>query len=456
MATWAGVILAAGKGTRMKSRIPKALHCVAGVEMLSWVKGAVSETPVTLTAAVVGPEFPTQHPCFSNGMNRVLQGERLGTGHALLQTQSLIAEQADHVLVVNADMPLLTPDTLNRMIDRHLGADAALTLLTCRTEEPGEMGRVIRGPSEEITGVVEWRDANTDIRSSNEVCCGVYCFQSELLWPALQDLSPAPNGEFYITSLIEKAHQSGFSVESVSPADPDEALGVNDRSDLARVTAVAFERTRQRAMARGVTLVDPPSTFIDAPVSLGIDTALEPGVILQGETSIGGDCTIGPNAIIRDSSIGDECRIQGSVIEGTSIADRVEVGPYCHLRPGARLAEDVHIGNYVEIKETTIGPGTKVGHFSYLGDAEVGANVNIGAGSVTCNYDGESKNRTIIGDGAFIGSDSMLVAPVRIGARAVTGAGSVVTGDLSDGALAYGVPAREKPRDQVSRRNGEA
>ena len=439
----------------MKSRIPKALHRVAGKEMLSWVKGAVSGTPVTLTAAVVGPEFPTQHPCFSNGMNRVLQEERLGTGHALLQTQPLVAEQADHVLVVNADMPLLTPDTLNRMIDRHLGAEAALTVLTCLIEEPGEMGRVIRGPSGEVTGVVEWRDADAETRSSNEVCCGVYCFQSELLWPALQDLAAAPNGEFYITALIEKAHQKGFSVESVSPTNPDEALGVNDRSDLARATAVAFERTRQRAMAQGVTLVDPPSTFIDAPVSLGIDTVLEPGVILQGETSVGGDCTIGPNAVIRDSSIGDGCWIQGSVIEDASIADRVEVGPYCHLRPGARLAREVHIGNYVEVKETTIGPGTRVGHFSYLGDAEVGADVNIGAGTVTCNYDGETKNRTIIGDGAFIGSDSMLVAPVMIGARAVTGAGSVVTSNLPDDALAYGVPARERTREQDSKGNGE-
>ena len=359
------------------------------------------------------------------------------------------------MLVVNADMPLLTPDTLNRMIERHLDTEATLTVLTCHIEEPGEMGRIIRGPSGEVTGVVEWRDADAETRSSNEVCCGAYCFQSELLWPALQDLAAAPNGEFYITALIEKAHQKGFSVESVSPINPDEVLGVNDRSDLARVTAVAFERTRQRAMAQGVTLVAPSSTFIDAPVTLGTDTVLEPGVILRGETSVGGDCTIGPNAIIRDSSIGDGCRIQGSVIEEASIADRVEVGPYCHLRPGARLAREVHIGNYVEVKETTIGPGTRVGHFSYLGDAEVGADVNIGAGTVTCNYDGETKNRTIIGDGAFIGSDSMLVAPVRIGARAVTGAGSVVTSNLPDDALAYGVPARERTREQDSKGNGE-
>ena len=439
----------------MKSRVPKALHPVAGTEMLSWVKSAISGTPATLTAAVVSPDFPAQHPCFSNGTVRVPQKERLGTGHALLQTQPFIAEHADHILVVNADMPLLTSDTLNLMIDRHLGAEAALTVLTCQVSEPGRMGRVIRSPNGEVSTIIEWREADTETRSSNEVCCGAYCFQSEWLWPALQDLAPAPNGEVYITSLVDKASEKGLTIESVSPADPEEALGVNDRSDLARVTAVAYERTRRRAMALGVTLVDPPSTFIDVPVTIGMDTLLQPGVILQGETSIGADCTIGPNAVIKDSSIGDGCRIQGSVIEESAIADHVEVGPYCHLRPGARLAQDVHIGNYVEIKETTIGPGTRVGHFSYLGDSDVGANVNIGAGTVTCNYDGVAKNRTVIGDGAFIGSDSMLIAPVRIGARAVTGAGSVVTTDLPDDALAFGVPARERTQEQDNERNGE-
>ena len=193
----------------MKSRIPKALHCVAGKEMLSWVKDAVSETPATVTAAVVGPDFPPQHPCLSNGMKRVLQEERLGTGHALLQAQPFIAEQADHVLVVNADMPLLSPETLNLMVDRHLGAEAALTVLTCRVQEPGEMGRVIRGANGEVTGIIEWRDADIETRSSDEVCCGAYCFRSEWLWPALKELAPAPNGEFYITSLVDRAHQKG-------------------------------------------------------------------------------------------------------------------------------------------------------------------------------------------------------------------------------------------------------
>ena len=430
----------------MKSRTPKPLHRIAGREMLSWVRHAVSETRVGSTVTVVGPEFPVDCGDSSNGARQVVQRERLGTGHALLQTEALLAGRADHVLVLNGDMPLISSDTLNLMMDRHVGAEAALTLLSCEVEEPGHMGRVLRGGRGEITEIVEWRDAGPESLASNEVCCGAYCFRSEWLWPALRALQPASNGEFYITGLVETACRNGWPVEGVAPTNSYEALGVNDRADLARVTAVVFERTRQHLMADGVTLIDPPSTFVDAAVQVGMDTILQSGVIVQGTTRIGVGCDIGPNAVIKDSVIGDECRIQGSVIEGSSLADRVQVGPYCHLRPGTRLEEDVHIGNYVEVKETAVGRGTKVGHFSYLGDAEIGAGVNIGAGTVTCNYDGSAKHRTVIGDGAFIGSDSMLVAPINIGARAVTGAGSVVTKDLPEGALAFGVPAREKPR----------
>ena len=440
--------MAAGKGSRMKSRTPKPLHRIAGREMLSWVRQAVSETSVGLTVTVVGPEFPANCGEYSNGARQIVQRERLGTGHALLQTEALLAGRADHVLVLNGDMPLISSDTLNLMMDRHLGTEAALTLLTCEVEDPGQMGRVVRGVHGEIKGVVEWRDAAPETLTSNEVCCGAYCFRTDWLWPALRALQPAHNGECYITTLVDSASRNGFPVESVAPINSYEALGVNDRRDLARVTATVFERTRQHLMEDGVTLIDPASTFLDATVQVGMDTILQPGVIVQGKTRIGEGCDIGPNAVIKDSIIGDECRIQGSVIEKSSLAHRVQVGPYCHLRPGTRLDEDVRIGNYVEVKETIVGRGTKVGHFSYLGDAEIGAGVNIGAGTVTCNYDGSEKHRTVIGDGAFIGSDSMLVAPVHIGARAVTGAGSVVTKDLPEGAFAFGVPAREKPRTE--------
>ena len=416
--------------------------------MLSWVRQAVSGTPVGSTVTVVGPEFLVNCGESANGARQVVQRERLGTGHALLQTEPLLAGRADHVLVLNGDMPLISSDTLNLMMDRHMGAEAALTLLTCEVEDPGQMGRVERGGQGDITAIVEWRDVGLKTLTSNEVCCGAYCFRSDWLWPALRALQPAPNGEYYITTLVDSASRDALPLESVTPINSYEALGVNDRADLARVTTAVFERTRQHLMADGVTLIDPPSTFVDATVKVGMDTLLQPGVIVQGNTRIGEGCDIGPNAVIKDSIIGDECRIQGSVIEGSSLAHRVQVGPYCHLRPGTRLDEDVHIGNYVEVKETVVGRGTKIGHFSYLGDAEIGAGVNIGAGTVTCNYDGSEKHRTVIGDGAFIGSDSILVAPVHIGARAVTGAGSVVTKDLPEGAFAFGVPAREKPRTE--------
>ena len=243
-------------------------------------------------------------------------------------------------------------------------------MLSCEVREPGAMGRVIRDARGDITGVVESRDAPPVVLAPSEICCGAYCFRADRLWPALRALQPAPNGEYYITSLIENASYKSWHIEGVAPADPVEAMGVNDRSDLARVTAIAFDQTRHRLMTEGATLVDPPSTFVDATVGIGMDTVLQPGVIIQGSTSIGEGCSIGPNAVIKDSKIGDGCRIQGSVIEQSSIADRVQVGPYCHLRPGTRLSENVHIGNYVEIKESSIAAETKVGHFSYLGDAK--------------------------------------------------------------------------------------
>ena len=420
--------------------------------MLSWVRRAVAETDAQTTAMVVGPEFPADANGAASDASMVVQNDARGTGHALLQAESLLAGRCEHLLVLNADMPLITGDTLNRMMGRHLAAETPFTMLSCHLDEPGEMGRVIRNAGGEAAAIVEARDADPETLASNEVCCGAYCIRSEWAWPALKALQPAPNGEFYITSLVGAAAEAGFNVETVSPEDPTEALGVNDREDLARVAAIAFERSRRRLMAGGVTLVDPPSTFVDADVTVGVDTVLQQGVILQGETNVGEGCDLGPNAVIRDSRIGDGCRIQGSVIEEAEIADNVNVGPYSHLRPGARLGRGVHIGNYVEIKTATLGPDTKVGHFSYLGDAEIGARVNIGAGTVTCNYDGESKHKTVIGDDAFIGSDSMLVAPVTVGSRAMTGAGSVVTRDVPDGAKVFGVPARD--REQTGRDEG--
>ena len=254
----------------MKSRTPKPLHRIAGREMLSWVRQAVSETPVGLTVTVVGLEFPANRGEPSNGARQIVQRERLGTGHALLQTESLLAGRADHVLVLNGDMPLISSDTLNLMMDRHMDAEAVLTLLTCEVEDPGQMGRMVRGGQGEITEIVEWKDAGPETLTSNEVCCGAYCFRSDWLWPALRALQPAPNGEYYITTLVDSASRNGFPVESVAPINSYEALGINDRADLARVTAVVFERTRQHLMADGVTLIDPASTFVDATVQVGI------------------------------------------------------------------------------------------------------------------------------------------------------------------------------------------
>ena len=287
------------------------------------------------------------------------------------------------------------------------------------------------------------RRRSRDIR---EVNGGVYAFRSDALWPHLDALRPSAGGEVYLTDVVGLAVQAGEHVDAVPVDDPAELLGVNDRVHLAQAEAVLRQRLRTRWMLAGVTLVDPPSTFIDADVEIGQDTVVYPNTHLYGTTRTGRGCSIGPNTVIADSVVGEDCRIVASMLEGATLEAGVSVGPYSHLRPGSHVEEDVHVGNYVEVKESRLGRGTKVGHFSYIGDATVGRDVNVGAGTVTCNFDGVAKHRTVIGDEALIGSDTMLVAPVRVGERAVTGAGAVVTRDVDPEALVTGVPARQRSR----------
>ncbi|MFQ5874598.1 MAG: bifunctional UDP-N-acetylglucosamine diphosphorylase/glucosamine-1-phosphate N-acetyltransferase GlmU, partial [Dehalococcoidia bacterium] len=323
-----------------------------------------------------------------------------------------------------------------------LTTEADMTILTSPAEDPKGMGRVVKNAEELITRVVEEAEATSDELAVREICGGAYCFQGAWLWPMLDRLSPHESGEYYLTDLVQEASTGGHRVEALSPENPEEAFGINDRSDLARVTGIMYQRNRERWMAQGVTLLDPPTTYIDSTVELDTDTVIYPSTSLQGSTRIGEGCHIGPQSIITDSIIGNRCRVQASVIEESTLEDGVDVGPFSHVRPGSYLEADVHLGNYVEVKKSRLGKGTRVGHFTYLGDATLGAEVNIGAGTVTCNYDGVRKNPTVIGEGAFIGCDSMLVAPVTIGARAVTGAGAVVTHDVPPDTLVAGVPAR--------------
>ncbi len=441
---WATVVLAAGRGSRMRSALPKPLHTVAGRPMLALVVEAVRAAGCEHIVVVAAREDDDVAAAARALGTRVApQGEPQGTGHATLAARDACAG-ARHVLVVNADLPLIRPETLRALAAAHAEGDVAVTFLTAHLADPAGYGRVLR--EDGVLRIVEERDIG-ELRAAlrtalREVNVGVYAAEASWLWPALEAIPPAASGERYLTEIVAAAAAERAGTRTVSAADAGEVRQVNTRVELAQAEAVLRARVRERLMLGGVTMLDPASTFVDATVTVGADTTLLPGVHLLGETHVGGGCRIGPGAVLRDTAVGDRCEIGGSTIEGATLADDVSVGPYCHVRPGSVIEAGVHLGNYAEVKASRIGARTQVGHFSYIGDAELGPDVNIGAGTVTCNFDGTAKHRTIIGAGAFIGSDSMLVAPVRIGAGARTAAGAVVTADVPDGALAVGVPAR--------------
>lgn len=436
------VILAAGHGTRMKSAIPKVLHPIAGRTMLSWVIKACRQAADEIVTIVVGSEMATHQHDQQGGFKFVEQSERLGTGHALHQAEAALKSRCDQVLVVNADMPLLRGETLVRLVEEHARSGAVLTLLAVNSHDPRGFGRLVRDKEGNISHIVEEAHASPAELQIQELNAGAYCFEASWLWRALPRLELSPKGEYYLTDLVKLAAGEGLRVGHVSAQDEAEKIGVNTRIHLAEAEAAMRERINQEWMGRGVTLQDPATTYIGPQVQIGRDSLILPNTHLEGETVIGENCRIGPNSIIRDSRIGDGCEVEASVVEGAQLAEGVDVGPFSHLREGAILETGVHVGNFGEIKNSHLGPGVKVGHFSYLGDATIGADVNIGAGTVTCNFDGEKKNPTTIDEDAFIGSDTMLVAPVRIGSRARTGAGSVVTKDVPADSVAVGVPAR--------------
>ncbi len=317
-----------------------------------------------------------------------------------------------------------------------------MTLLTVSGEEARGFGRIVRDTDGKVRAIVEESVASPAQLAIKEYNAGVYCFDGDWLWPRLASLPVSQSGEYYLTDMLAVAVREGATVQAIPCADPDEVLGINNRIHLAQAESIMRSRINQALMLAGVTLVDPASTYIDATVAIAPDTVIYPNTIIQGATQIGEDCRIGPNSYVIDSTIGQGCWIWASVLEQATVGDGVRIGPYAHLRPGAKIGRQAHIGNFAEIKNSSVGEHVHMGHFSYLGDATVGRDVNIGAGTITCNFDGEKKNPTVIEDGAFIGSDTLLVAPVRVGKRARTGAGSVVTHDVPEDALAYGVPAR--------------
>ena len=437
------VILAAGQGTRMKSKLAKVLHPVAGKPMIEYGVAAAQQAGVEQTVVVIGFQGEQVRERFGERVTFVEQPELRGTGDAVKCARNLLKGKSENVLVFYADMPLIQPATLRALVEKHRASGATLTMLTVVSDDTMNFGRIVRNTDGKLLRIVEEVEATPQEFAIKEINPGVYCFKADWLWKALERLTPSPKkGEYYLTDVLEMAVKQGVGVETETIRDVSQVIGINTRVQLANAERLMRERIRERVMLDGATLIDPATTFIDADVVIGQDTVILPNTHLQGKTQIGNECHIGPNALIRDSVIGARCTIGGSVIEAATLEDEVEMGPFCHLRPGAYLSRHVHLGNYAEVKNSWLGEGVHMGHFSYLGDAQVGAHSNIAAGTITCNFDGKKKNATIIGEDVFIGSDSMLVAPVTIGARAKTGAGAVVTKDIPPDSLAVGVPAR--------------
>ena len=446
MTTHTAVVLAAGKGTRMRSSTPKILHRLCGTEMVGLVGQAARSAGLSPIVVVVPPASGPVREALDENVVFAEQPESLGSGDALLSARSAVGD-SDSVVVLYADVPALRHDTIEDLVAHHDKTGAAVTLLTARRDRPNGLGRVVRSSTGEITEIVEDLDADDGVRSINECNVGIYCIETSWLWESLDALDPSSGGEVYLTDLVSAASSHGLTVESRESSDPDETLGVNDRLQLSEAEAVLRRRILDDWMLRGVSVIDPSSVYIDATVQLGQDTIVLPNTHILGQTSVGLDCQIGPNSVVRDSLVGDDCKIIASVVESSELSQGVSVGPFSHIRPGSNLEENTHIGNFAEVKNSRLGPGTRSGHFSYIGDANVGANVNIGAGTVTCNFDGDKKNKTSIGDEAFIGSDTMLVAPVTVGSGSSTGAGSVVTRDVPDESRVVGAPARVVPKE---------
>ena len=431
------IILAAGLGTRMKSSTIKILHRAAGRPIVDYVLDLARELSATPPVLVIGHQRESVQAAIGDRARYAVQAEQLGTGHAVLQAAPIV-DASKRVLILSGDVPLTRPETLRRLLDEHERGGHALTLLTMRPSDPAMYGRIVRDASGGVERIVEFKDADDQQRAIGEVNAGIYVFNGEHLFENLRNLgNQNAQGEYYLTDLLAVIRSAGHRVGAVVADDPVEALGVNSRSDLAEVETEIQRRVVAQLMKDGVTFRNPSTVVIDSDVKIGRDTVVYPFVTLERGTVIGEDCVIEPGVHLINVRTGNNVHIKtGTVAEDAVIEDEASVGPYAHLRPGTQLGRKVKVGNFVETKKAVFGAGAKASHLSYIGDAEVGADVNIGAGTITCNYDGVRKHKTVLEDGVFIGSDTQLVAPVRVGKGAYVGAGSTITKDVPAGSLA--------------------
>jgi bifunctional UDP-N-acetylglucosamine pyrophosphorylase/glucosamine-1-phosphate N-acetyltransferase len=433
------VVLAAGKGTRMKSELPKVLHLVSGIPMIDYVLTAARTLAPRSVTVVVGHQGETLRSTLSStsGLSIVVQEPQLGTAHALLTTAAGLAAARGTLVLLSGDVPLLAANTLKTLVDRHTSLEAAATVVTAMVDQPVGYGRIVRSGAR-IARIVEERDAGPVEREIREINSGIYAFALDGLFDALRQIAAGnAQGEYYLTDLVGIYSRRDLRVEGLTVADANEIRGINNRLDLEEVVRIVRSRKNAELMVAGVTIEDSATTYVERDVVVGHDTIIHPGVSLEGTTTIGSGCEIHSGVRIVNSRIGDRVIVHNhSVVTGATIASGARVGPFAHLRSQADIREGARVGNFVELKNTVLGAGSKSMHLAYLGDATIGANVNIGAGTITCNYDGEKKSPTIIEDGAFIGSDTQLIAPVRVGQGAYVGSGATIREDVPAGALA--------------------
>lgn len=448
------VVLAAGQGTRMKSKLYKVLHPVCGKPMVEHVVDHIRDLDVTKIVSIVGHGAEKVKEQLGDKSEYVLQEEQLGTAHAVQQAETLLGDLEGTTIVICGDTPLIRPETMKALLEHHQQQAAKATILTAVAENPTGYGRILRNEEGHVEQIVEQKDATVEQQKVTEINTGTYCFNNKALFETLKLVkNDNAQGEYYLPDVIEILKQQGEIVSAYISDDFSENLGVNDRVALSQAEEIMRARINEAHMRNGVTIINPANTYIGADVTIGSDTIVYPGTLLEGQTVIGEDCYIGPNSHIVDSQIGHRTKIDASVVEESMIGEDVTVGPYAHIRPASNVLNRAKVGNFVELKKTTLGEGSKASHLTYLGDAEIGADVNIGCGTITVNYDGVNKFKTTIGDRSFIGCNANLVAPVTIHSDTYVAAGTTVTKEVPPFALAIGRSRQENKENYVNKLN---
>ena len=442
MTGFVAVILAAGEGKRMKSRHSKVVHKILGKALIEWVCDAAGNVGIDSYIMVVGHRAEEVKECMGDKVRYVAQEQQMGTGHAVMQAVPYLMDRKGHVIVMCGDMPLISSQTIKNTIDKHVKEDNAVTIITADFEDPTGYGRIVKDPEGRVVKIVEHRDATEDEKRIREINSGLYCFELSLLIDALQRINNNNSqGEYYLTDTIEILIGQGKKVDTYKIENNYEIMGINDRVQLSQAADIAKRNILKEHMQAGVTIIDPESVYINPDVKIGMDTVIYPGTIIEGNSIIGEDCILGPNTRLVNSKVEDRAEVQNSVVLDSTIGEGSHIGPFAYLRPGSSIGKKVKIGDFVEVKNSMIGDKSKVSHLSYIGDCDVGSNVNIGCGTVVVNYDGVKKHRTRIDDNVFVGCNTNLISPVEVKKNAYIAAGSTITDDVPENALAI---ARER------------